>query len=219
MKRQLNDSEEILKKRDEELDSLKQIFQSQQEMKGLKAAMQESKSSGGLPRSEESWKEEISQLKVLLAEKEHHICRVEKKRRIRTLAHIETLACWSATELPTRAPNQGGEHPNYKEVRGRAVWHVSPVGGKRRELDSMPHSRKEEIPGSKRLHHACSRSVPQSPASGELSPHFLYMRLSFFRRFLMVKSKIRCLFLHNSSTAQQWEGKAMQWREKERQDE
>lgn len=107
MKRQLNNSEEILKKQDEELDSLKQIFQSQQEMKGLKAAMQESKSSGGLPRSEESWKEEISQLKVLLAEKEHHICRVEKKRRIRTLAHIETLALLTSSQAALK--EQGGK--------------------------------------------------------------------------------------------------------------
>lgn len=72
IKRQLNEAEEILKKRYEELESLKQILQSQQE--------EMSKSSGGLWRSEDSWKQEISQLKKLLAETEHQISRVEKKK-------------------------------------------------------------------------------------------------------------------------------------------
>lgn len=108
MKRQLNEAEEILKKRDEELDSLKQILQSQQEeMKGLRAALQESKSSGRLHRSEESWKQEISQLKELLAKKEQHISRVEKKRRFRTLAHIDTLALLTSTQAALK--EQGGK--------------------------------------------------------------------------------------------------------------
>lgn len=82
VKRQLNEAKEIQKKRNEELDSLKQILQSQQEeMKGLRAALQDSKSSGGLQRSEESWKQEISQLKELLAKKEQHISWVEKKKK------------------------------------------------------------------------------------------------------------------------------------------
>lgn len=108
MKRKLNEAEELLKKRDEELDSLKQILQSQQEeMKRLKAVLQDSKSSGGLQRSEESFKQEISQLKELLAEKEQDISRAEKKRRIRTLAHIDTLALLTSTQAALK--EQGGK--------------------------------------------------------------------------------------------------------------
>lgn len=67
-------------------------------MKGLKAALQEFEGSKGLQRSEESWKQEISQLKELLNEKEQHISRVEKKRRIQTLAHSDTLALLTSTQ-------------------------------------------------------------------------------------------------------------------------
>lgn len=99
MKRQLNEAKEFLKRQDEEIDSLKQNLQLQQkETKGLRAVLQDSKSSGELQRSEESWKQEISQLKELLAEKEQDISRAEKKRRIESLAHINTLALLTSTQ-------------------------------------------------------------------------------------------------------------------------
>lgn len=127
MKRQLKEAEEIIKKRDEELDSLKQILQSQQEeMKGLSAALQGCKSSRELQRSEESWKQEISQLEELLAEKEKLISRVEKKRRIRTLAHIDTLALLANTEAV------------FKEHRGKFKLLEA-------ELDDQQQSFQEEL--------------------------------------------------------------------------
>lgn len=99
MKKQLQEAEEYMKKTDEELKSLKHFCQSEQkEMEELRASLQESKTSGRLERSEESWKLEISQLKELLAEKEQHISRVEAKRFKRSLAHMDTLALLTSTQ-------------------------------------------------------------------------------------------------------------------------
>lgn len=144
VKRQLNEAEEILEKQDAELDSLKQILQSQQEeMKGLRAALQESKSSGGLQRSEESWKQEISQLKELLARKEQHISWVEKKRRTRTLAHIDTLALLTSTQAA------------FKEQRGKCAYLEA-------ELDDQQQSFQQELQVKEKSFRELSEIVKRS---------------------------------------------------------
>lgn len=99
MKKQLQEAEENVKMRDEELNSLKQFCQTQQkEIEEFRASLQESKTSGRLERSEESWKLEVSELKELLAKKEQQIKKVEKKRFRRTVAHIDTLALLTSTQ-------------------------------------------------------------------------------------------------------------------------
>lgn len=99
IKRQLQEAEDNMKRRDEELVSLKQLLQTQQrEMEELRASLQDSKTSQRSQTLEESCQQEISHLKELLAEKEQHISRVERKRQRRTAAYVDILFLLSCTQ-------------------------------------------------------------------------------------------------------------------------
>lgn len=99
MKKQLQEAEDNMKRRDAELVSLKQLLQTQQkEMEELRASLQDSETSQRSQTSDESCKQEISHLKELLAEKEQHISRVERKRQRRTAAYVDTLYLLTCTQ-------------------------------------------------------------------------------------------------------------------------
>eukprot|EP00064_Thunnus_orientalis_P005367 superscaffoldBa00000521_g5381 len=51
-----------------------------------------------LHTEKESWQQKVSQLEELLSDKEREISRANKKRRARTIAHIDTLALLNETQ-------------------------------------------------------------------------------------------------------------------------
>ncbi|TWW76324.1 Protein spire -like protein 2 [Takifugu flavidus] len=60
--------------------------------------VQECRSSQRMQPSEESWQQEIRDLKELLVGKDQQICRVEQERRTLAEAHVDTLALLSSTQ-------------------------------------------------------------------------------------------------------------------------
>lgn len=53
----------------------------------------------------ETWREEIQQLKNALAEKEEQLCRAVKRRRMRTVAHVEILRQLNTSEVALKESN------------------------------------------------------------------------------------------------------------------
>lgn len=142
MKKQLQEAEDNMKRRDEELVSLKQLLHMQQkEMEELRASLQDSKTSQRSQTSEESSKQEISHLKELLAEKERHISRVERKRRRRTAAYLDTLYLLTCTQTALQQQEEKCAAVEAELVKKKADQPQSP----QRELQSKEGSIREEL--------------------------------------------------------------------------
>ncbi|TWW79091.1 hypothetical protein D4764_10G0001210 [Takifugu flavidus] len=58
-----------------------------------------------LESSMETWREEVQQLKEALAEKEEQLSRAVKRRRMRTVAHVETLTQLNTTQAALKESN------------------------------------------------------------------------------------------------------------------
>ncbi|CAG08298.1 unnamed protein product [Tetraodon nigroviridis] len=91
LRSKLSDAEEELKKRDEK------ILSPQQFVNGHREEVQ---------KLEQSWQQEVSRLKELLAEKDERIIKVEKKRRKRTVAYIDVLALLTSTQAALKDQEQ-----------------------------------------------------------------------------------------------------------------
>lgn len=87
----LCDAEEQLRKRDRKIISL-QLF-----VNGQKGKVQ---------KLEESWQQEVSQLKELLTEKDEWISKVEQKREKRTAAYIDVLGLLTSTQAALKDQEQ-----------------------------------------------------------------------------------------------------------------
>lgn len=200
IKKQLQDAEDNMKRRDEELVSLKQLLHTQQkEMEELRAALQDSKTSQGSHTSEESCKQEIRHLMELLAGKEQHISRVERKRQRRTAAYVDTLHLLTRTQAALQQQEEKCAAVE-SELRKKADQQQS----LQQELQSKEGSIVEEL--------SQPRSVPDRarqrwsrPAAGELPQRSLHIFLSPFRRCQSVRglNLKQAVFLFTA--AEQWE--------------
>lgn len=88
---ELADAEDKLKKRDEKIISL------QQSVNGQKEEVQ---------KLEQSWQQEVTQLKELLAERDECISKVEQKREKRTAAYINVLGLLTSAQAALKEQEQ-----------------------------------------------------------------------------------------------------------------
>lgn len=88
---ELSDAKEQLKKRDGKIISLQQFVNGQK---------------GEVQKLEQSWQQEVSQLKELLTEKDEWISKVEQKREKRTAAYIDVLGLLTSTQAALKDQEQ-----------------------------------------------------------------------------------------------------------------